>query len=131
MVSKTRAHRIAERIYEELSTLLLWEVGDPRLESIFVTKVRVDQELAYANVYVSALDGSGRETEILDGLERAGGFLRSQLANRIQLRFFPRLRFYWDPSPEHVDRIEELIAKLDQEEHNSNKDTPHESKIDE
>ena len=113
MVSKLRAQKIADRIHEELSTILLMEVSDPRLSSAYVTKVRVDNELSYANVYVSALEGGEEADIILEGLKHAGGFLRSELAHRVQLRHFPRLRFYWDPSPEHADRIDELIASLD------------------
>ncbi len=113
MVSKLRAQKIADRIHEELSTILLMEVSDPRLASVYLTKVRVDNELSYANIYVSALEGSEEADIITEGLEHASGFLRSELAHRIQLRHFPRLRFFWDPSPEHADRIDELIASLD------------------
>ena len=113
MVSKLRAQRIADRIHEELSTILLMEVSDPRLRSVYITKVRVDNELSYANIYVSALEGSDEADFILEGLNHASGFLRSELAHRDQLRHFPRLRYYWDPSPEHADRIDELIASLD------------------
>ncbi len=113
MVSKQRAQRIADRIHEELSTLLLMEVADPRLAEVSVTKVRVDSELSFADVYVSSLAGSDQAETILKGLEHARGFLRSELAHRITLRVFPRLRFHWDPSPEHVDRIERLLASLD------------------
>ncbi|MBM3145103.1 MAG: 30S ribosome-binding factor RbfA [Chloroflexi bacterium] len=113
MVSKLRAQRIADRIHEELSTLLLMEVADPRIASAHITKVRVDSELAFVNVYVSSPEGSQRAVIILKGLNHASGYLRSELARRVQLRHFPRLRFYWDPSPEHADRIDRLIASLD------------------
>jgi ribosome-binding factor A len=116
MVSKTRLQRIEDRIYEELSVILLMEVSDPRLAGVTVTKVRVDRELAYANIYVTTLEGSESADEVLDGLEHAKGYLRSQLARRVQLQHTPRLRFYWDPSPEHADRIEQLIASLHAEE---------------
>jgi ribosome-binding factor A len=115
MVSKTRLQKIEDRIFEELSTVLLMEVADPRLTSVSLTKVRVDRELAYANIYVSSLEGSENADEIIEGLTHAGGFLRSELARRLQLRHMPRLRFFWDPSPEHVDRIDQLIASLHQE----------------
>ena len=58
------------------------------------------------------------EDEIIAGLKHAGGYLRSELARRMQLRYTPRLRFFWDPSPEHADRIDQLIASLHQEEQN-------------
>ncbi|RME07390.1 MAG: 30S ribosome-binding factor RbfA [Anaerolineae bacterium] len=122
MVSKLRAQRIAERIHEELSTLLLMEVADPRLAGVTVTTVRVDKELSFADVYVSSLEGSEKADEILAGLEHARGFLRRELAHRIQLRIFPRLRFHWDPSPEHVDRIERLLASLDIDDEEENQD---------
>ena len=89
---------------------------DPRLSGVMVTDVNVDRELYYANIYVSALEGKERSREVLAGLESASGFLRSQLAQTIELRTFPRLRFYWDPTPENADRIEFLIKQLHEEE---------------
>lgn len=112
MVSQGRANRIAQRVKEEFSELLLFEVSDPRLGEVYVTYVRVDKELAYADVFVSCLEGSERADEILEGLEHASGFLRHQLAKRIQLRTFPQLRFNWDPIPENADRIDQLLASL-------------------
>jgi ribosome-binding factor A len=112
MVSQARAGRIARRILETLSELLLFEVTDPRLEGVYITDVTVDRELAYASIYVSALEGVEREAEILEGFASASGFLRRQLAQRIQLRSFPQLRFNWDPTPENADRIDRLIASL-------------------
>ena len=112
MVSEARAGRIARRIQEELSVGLLMEYSDPRLEGAFSTDVTVDRELAFASVYLSAVEGAERSEEILDGMRSASGFLRSTLAKRIDLRTFPRLRFYWDPTPENADRIDRLIASL-------------------
>ena len=119
MVSKTRIQKIEDRIFEELSTILLMEVSDPRLATVSITKVKVDRELAFANIYVSSLEGSESADEIIKGLKHAGGFLRSELAHRIEIRHTPRLRFYWDPSPEHADRIDQLIASLHQDEQKS------------
>jgi ribosome-binding factor A len=112
MASQGRANRVAQRIKEELSTMLLFEVSDPRLENIYITHVKVDREFAFAEIFVSALEGVERREDILEGFESASGFLRRQLAQRIQLRSFPRLRFTWDPVPENADRIDRLIASL-------------------
>jgi len=92
--------------------MLLREISDPRLRQIFITDVKVDREFAYADVYVSAVEGSSRSKEILAGLEAAGGFLRRNLAARVELRSFPRLRFHWDPTPEQADHIEKVLADL-------------------
>jgi ribosome-binding factor A len=116
VVSKSRATRIAERIREELSEILVTQVQDPRLTGISITDVNVDRELAFANIYYSSLEGSKRAKEILAGLDHAQGFLRSALAKRIDLRVFPRLRFHYDPTFERAERIEQLLTSLHTEE---------------
>lgn len=115
MVSKMRASRIADRVREELSEMLIQEISDPRLGGISITDVTVDRELAYADVYVSALEGSQRAEDVLAGLEHAHGYIRHELAQRIELRVFPRLRFHWDPTFEKAEKIERLIASLHEE----------------
>jgi ribosome-binding factor A len=117
MPSGIRLQRIADRIRQELSEMLIREISDPRLHQIFVTDVRVDKELAYADIYVSAIEGTERSKEILAGLKSATGFIRRALSQRIELRTFPRLRFHWDPTPENADHIEKLLNQL------KNKDT--------
>jgi ribosome-binding factor A len=112
MPSGIRLQRIADRIRQELSEMLIREISDPRLQQIFVTDVRVDRELAFADVYVSAVEGAERSMEVLAGLKSASGFMRRALAGRIELRTFPRLRFHWDPTPENADHIEKLLAQL-------------------
>lgn len=115
MVSKTRTERIANRIRDELSEMLIYEVSDPRLSGVSVTDVTVDRELAFADIYVSALEGSQRAEDILTGLEHARGYLRRQLAHRIDLRTFPQIRFHWDPTFERAENIDKLIASLHEE----------------
>jgi ribosome-binding factor A len=112
VVSKLRSQRIADRIREELSEILLQEISDPRLAGISITDVTVDRELTVAEVHFSALQGSERAQEMQAGFQHAQGFLRRELSRRIELRIFPRLRFHWDPTFERADRIERLIASL-------------------
>jgi ribosome-binding factor A len=116
LVSKLRSQRIADRIREELSEILIQEISDPRLLGVSVTDVTVDRELTVAEIYVSAVEGSERAEEILDGFQHAQGYLRHELAQRVELRVFPRLRFHWDPTFERAERIERLIASLHKEE---------------
>ena len=115
MVKPIRARRIADRIRQELAEILLYEITDPRLAGTTVTDVTVDRELAYAKIYVSALEGSERSEEILAGLSHAASFFRYHLSQRIELRSFPQLRFIWDPTAERAERIESLFAELDKE----------------
>ncbi len=107
--------------------MLLQEVSDPRLAGISVTDVTVDRELAYAEVYISALEGSPRWPEIRVGLESASGYLRRELAQRIELRVFPRLRFHWDPTFERAEHIEALFASLHASEANQAPAAPNEN----
>lgn len=115
MPSGVRLQRIADRIREEISDMLIKDISDPRLQGAFITDVRVDRELAYADVYVSAIEGKSRAVEIVQGMASAAGFLRRNLSSRVELRSFPRLRFHWDPTPENADHIEKILAQLREE----------------
>jgi len=113
MPSKLRLQRIGDRIRQDLSEMLVMgEIRDPRIAGITITEVKVDRELAYADIYLSALEGSQREKEALEGFASASGYIRRALADRIELRVFPRLRFHWDPTPERAERIEQILASL-------------------
>lgn len=117
MVSESRSVRIAERIKVELSLLFLHEINDPRLEGVNITSVDLDREISFADIYISALDGSERKNEIMAAVNKAAGFIRSQLASSIShLRSFPQLRFHWDPIPDRVNRLDQIFAELDEEE---------------
>jgi ribosome-binding factor A len=120
MPSKLRLTRIGDRIQQEISEMLVrQELQDPRLIGVTITDVKVDRELAFASIYVSALEGSDRSKEILQGFESASSYIRKLLSMRIELRSFPKLRFFWDPTPERADRIEQLLATIREEEENN------------
>ncbi len=114
MVSKMRSERIADRVREELSEMMIYEISDPRLSGVSITDVTVDRELAFADIYFSSLEGTSRSQEIKEGFDHAQGYLRRELARRIDLRSFPRLRFHYDPTFERAENIEKLFASLNQ-----------------
>ncbi len=121
-----RQRRVAKLIHRELSTLLMFEARDPRLATVTITDVEITQDLLIARIYFTANSGvagteggsegdaGGRsaEMEALAGFERATGFLRTELARRIQLRSMPELLFEVDTSAAHAQRIEELLDQL-------------------
>ena len=111
-MSTIRQKRVADRIREELSELFLRDMNDPRLAMVTITDVTVDRELAYAKIYVNALGAKDRKEEILEALEHAKGYLRRHIGSRIRLRRTPDMRFLWDTSLEHEDRINELLDSL-------------------
>jgi len=113
MPSKLRTKRIADRIQQLLSEMLITgKISDPRLASVFITDVTVDREMRFANIFVSSLEGKTQSDKILSGLEHASGYLRSSLAHEINLRTFPALRFFWDETPERAERIEQLLDSI-------------------
>ncbi|NLN69642.1 MAG: 30S ribosome-binding factor RbfA [Chloroflexi bacterium] len=115
MPSEIRLKRIQDQIKQVLTEILETKVNDPRLEGVYITDVSVDRELDYANIYVSELNSSGEVEDILAGLKIASGFLRYNLSQAVNLRVMPKLRFYWDETPERADRIEALLSVIRQE----------------
>lgn len=112
-MSTVRQQRTAEQIRTTLSQLILLEMKDPRLQGVTVTRVTIDRELQYADIYVNALAEDDREDEVMDGLARATGFLRRELGKSLRLRHIPMLHFHWDPSLAHAEHINQLLDDLE------------------
>jgi ribosome-binding factor A len=112
-MSKIRQERTADQIQLILTEVFLREVSDPRLAGITVTEVLIDRELQHANIYVNALGDDTRQQEVMNGLEHASGFLRSQIAQRLPLRSAPFVHFHWDPRQGYVDEVNDLLDRLE------------------
>jgi ribosome-binding factor A len=115
MPSGIRLKRIQDQIQRVLTMILETKVHDPRVEGAYITDVSIDRELDYANIYISSLAGEEQAEEILEGLRNASGFIRYTLSQEVKLRVIPKLRFYWDETPERADRIESLLAEIREE----------------
>lgn len=109
-MDQLRQRRISDQMHEVLSEIFLRELSDPRLYGLTIMSVKVDRELSHANIFVAALGEPERAKEILQGLDRANGFLRRQVANRMRLRTMPQLHFHWD---ELVEQSHEVASLLD------------------
>jgi ribosome-binding factor A len=108
-----RIERVNTLIRREISELIQQELRDPRLdEFIAVTEVDTSPDLKYAKIYISTMSGQQEEEKILGVLNSAAGFLRTALANKINLRYTPELHFIWDNSIEHGDKILRLIDEV-------------------
>jgi ribosome-binding factor A len=112
MTSSRRQRRVAELIQEELGTFLERHVDDPSLEWVTVTAVEVTPDLQLARVYFSVIGDEDRRREAQQGLERASGYLRRELASALQLRLVPELRFFYDDSLDRGRRIDELLEEI-------------------
>ena len=111
MPSVLRQKRVADRLQQEVSTLLL-EMKDPRLDLVTVTRVNIDRELEYANIFVSTVGDDARRKEVLQTLDHAKGYIRREIGQRVQLRRAPAVISHWDPSPEKATPISQLPDEL-------------------
>ncbi len=112
MTSTLRQKRVADRLQVEISELFQREMNDPRLELVTVTRVVIDRELEYANVFVSTMGDEARQAEVLAILKGAHGFIRREVGRRVKLRRTPQIIFHWDPAPEKGEQVEQLLDQL-------------------
>ena len=108
-----RSERISKLIQREISGLLEREVSDPRLSRLIsVTEVRLSPDLRHAKVFVSTLGSEINKEDMLAGFNKASGFLRTELALHLKLRYTPQLSFHYDDSIERGARLLKLIGEL-------------------
>lgn len=104
-----RLERVAEVIREVASETILFELRDPRVKNVTVTRTEVSADLQHAKVYVSVM-GSEREQDLcMHGLRHAAGFVQSRLGNRLKTRFTPVLRFVLDEGVKNSIEVTRLI----------------------
>lgn len=104
-----RTDRLSGLMLRELATLIQQEVKDPRLGLVTISSIQITRDLAYAKVYVTIYCDKKDIKQNLKTLNHAAGFLRSQLAKKIDIRKMPELIFVYDDSVAEGNRIESLI----------------------
>ena len=107
-----RPARVGELIQAELATLLTRGLKDPRLEMSTVSYVEVTSDLRHARVYISRLGSEAEQDAMLQGFQRAAGFIRGQLGRRLKLRYIPQLTFELDTGIAYGVRISSMLNKL-------------------
>ena len=109
-----RIDRLNEDVRRELADILRG-LKDPRIQGLVsIVRVETSSDLSYAKVYVSVVGGDGPEA--VKGLKSAAGFVRRELASRLEIRKTPELRFILDDSIEHSARIASLINEIEKDE---------------
>ncbi|GIQ68598.1 30S ribosome-binding factor RbfA [Xylanibacillus composti] len=111
-MAKIRVGRVGEQIKKELSHIIQNELKDPRVGFITVTGVDVTNDLSQAKVYLSVMGSDEEKADTLKALEKAVGFIRSELGKRVRMRHTPELLFKFDSSIDYGSRIEELLQNL-------------------
>ena len=112
-----RPDRVADQIRQELSELLTrGAVHDPGIGFITLTRVKVSADLQIARVYYTTLGDEAARRETAKALQRATGFFRRHVGDRLQLRRVPEIEFHFDESVGHQDRVEQILRELHEEE---------------
>ncbi len=107
-----RTERISEALREELEELIGYELSDPRVNDLFVTEVQIGPDLRHAHVRLSMPADQQKRDDALAALEHARGFIKRELAHRLELRRLPELHFEPDLSASTVERMETLLKRV-------------------
>ena len=110
----SRSQRVADHLQRELSSLIQHEIRDPRVGMVSITGVDVSRDMGHAKVHFTVLgaNNSDEASEPTEVLNKAAGFLRSQLSRDSSMRSVPQLRFYFDSSVGQGRYMEDLIGKV-------------------
>jgi ribosome-binding factor A len=119
-----RSRRVAELLREEISQIITQELKDPLIGLTTVTSIKLSDDLKFARVYVSVLGDEETRDKGLRGLERAKSWIRSELGHRMDLKYIPALKFYYDETGDYAENIESIIKKIHQDDENSNSIEP-------
>ena len=106
-----RLERMNEILKREIISLIKKESKDPRLTNLLITDLEISRDLSHAKVFFSIAKNQDI-SEVKKALDKASGFFRTKLSKSVNLRHTPKLNFIFDPTPDKVDRLEELISKL-------------------
>ncbi len=107
-----RQTQVAEEIKQIISILLQRELKDPRIGFVTVTNVQVTQDLKYARIFVSVLGTGEEQKATMQALTSGRGFIRRELASRMEIRFVPEIQFRLDKGVEYSDHINQLLNEI-------------------
>ena len=118
-----RTARVADLVKQEVSQIIQHEMKDPRIGFVTVTSVEVSVDLRHARVYFSVLGSQEDQKASLEALERAKGYIRTQLGRKIKLRHIPELFFRYDESFDYAQRISNVMRNLETTDNDSGSQT--------
>ena len=119
--NSNRLGRIDEELKKEISNVISYDLKNPNITGLIsVTKAKITPDLKYAQIYVSILNSKNTK-ETLAALKKSSGFVRTEVAKRINLRITPEIIFVLDDSIEYGERIDKILKEILPEKH-KNKD---------
>lgn len=111
-----RADRVKEVLRKEISQIIREDIKDPRVGFATVTDVELSQDLRHAKVFVSVYGEEEERKNTLKALEKASGFIRSEVGKRVRMKHIPEILFRFDESIERGARIFELLNEIEDKE---------------
>lgn len=111
-----RTEQIANRIQMLVSEILQREISDPRLNSLVINRIELTNDGSFARIHVSTFLPDVDSVAVLKVLKKASGFIRKNLAGKLDLRIVPALRFQWDSSVKDGEEVLSTLRKLNVEE---------------
>jgi len=115
MKTYKRAERVKHVIQQELSRILQHDVKDPRVKFVTVTNVKLTDDLREARVLISIMGEEQDRESVLSGLQRATGYIRRELGQRLKLKYTPAILFAFDESWDKQERILDLLDSIQHE----------------
>ena len=107
-----RMQKVDEEFKREISKIIDLDLKNPNITGLIsVTKVKTSPDLKTAKVFISIL-GSKSKKNTLEGIKNASGFIRTELAKRVNLRYTPELKFEEDETLEYGARIDNILKEL-------------------
>lgn len=111
-MTSRRAQKLAEAIREVVSMTILAELKDPRVRDVTVTYVEASDDMRYAKVHVSVMGSESRQQLSVRGLQNAAGFLQAKIAERLQLRYTPKLTFVLDQGVKRSIEVARILKEV-------------------
>tara|TARA_B100000700_G_C14490780_1_gene599515 strand:- start:148 stop:546 length:399 start_codon:yes stop_codon:yes gene_type:complete len=123
MANSRRIQKVAALIRRETSQILINQIRDERIHQsmITITEVELSGDLQYCKIFVSLFGDENQKNEVLSGLDAASGFLKGELARRLQMRRAPEIVFKLDRGMEKGASVMQLLGKLEQQRNNKEK----------
>jgi ribosome-binding factor A len=111
-MSSRRRQQVADLIRDEVSEILTYEMKDPRLGMVSITRVEMSPDLRYATLFTSVYGDEDEQQSTLQALSGASGYIRRLLAPRLRIRHIPTVRFRLDHSMEHAEQITRTLHDI-------------------
>lgn len=115
-MSGRRRQQVADLIRDEVSEILTYEIKDPRLGMVSITRVEMSPDLRYATIFASIYANEDEQQDALNALSGASGYIRRLLAPRLRIRHIPTLTFRLDTSMEHAEQITRTLNEIREQE---------------